>query len=198
MDSETTRPENPDPATDYPPQSILPRSEMHRPRRPKRLVRNYFLHPTMQSKLGLYSVVLTMLYLAALGGFLFARMRGVAQIIFDLTDVEAEVREVLLQYLSGTVLWLVLISLAFALFNILISVIYTHRFLGPGIAFRRHIKRLAEGDYDAQTNLRKGDAFEDLATGLNNLSRILKRRHGVPSVHPAAGESHSDNLSKNS
>lgn len=51
---------------------------------------------------------------------------------------------------------------------------YSHRLLGPVVAFRRHLEALKNGDYGARIQLRKGDPFTDVAEDLNDLTTILR------------------------
>ncbi|MCX6127084.1 MAG: hypothetical protein NTV34_20365, partial [Proteobacteria bacterium] len=61
----------------------------------------------------------------------------------------------------------------------MISIKLTHSLIGPTVAFRRHIKMIADGKYDYKTVLRSGDAFREVAEDLNALSDELYRKHGA-------------------
>jgi len=63
--------------------------------------------------------------------------------------------------------------------------------VGPTVAFRRHLRALAAGDYSARTYLRPHDAFQEVADELNALSRALETRAGADDVpaEDAADES---------
>lgn len=52
----------------------------------------------------------------------------------------------------------------------------THKFVGPQVALRKHIRRLQEGDYAAVCRLRTGDELEPVAEALNELARELERK----------------------
>ena len=61
----------------------------------------------------------------------------------------------------------------FVLLNLCASIYFTHKMVGPTVAFRRHIAALKEGRYDAKIKLRRGDAFNEVASALNELSDVL-------------------------
>jgi signal transduction histidine kinase len=61
----------------------------------------------------------------------------------------------------------------YVLTNMGVTIIFTHKLVGPTVAFRRHIRMLTEGRYDYRTTLRKGDAFQEVADDLNHLSAHL-------------------------
>jgi len=142
----------------------------------KRRVRNFLLQPLIQVKLGLYSILLAAGFSAAIGGILYVNLAKFAQIVLQLTDVEDEVYDLLNTYMADTKWWLALAIAVFLVCNVLVSIIYTHRLIGPSIAFRRHIRNLAEGRFNARTYLRKGDAFVEVADELNHLSEVLERQ----------------------
>lgn len=142
----------------------------------KRRLRNYLLQPLVQVKLGLYSILLSLGLAVAVGGILYANLRKIYTLILALTDVPEEANEVLATHIAGMSGWLILTVVIYLALTILISVLFTHRLIGPTIAFRRHIRALSEGRYNSRTFLRKGDAFEEVADELNHLSEVLERK----------------------
>jgi signal transduction histidine kinase len=59
---------------------------------------------------------------------------------------------------------------------VILSIFQTHRFIGPTVAFRRHIRDLANGEYTKRVTIRRGDAFAEVAYELNRLAHILENR----------------------
>jgi len=143
--------------------------------RPRRQARNYLLQPFLQVRLGIYHVVLSAAFALAILGLMRAfliKVRG----WLGLAGVHPEMEAALDEYLGEQVVWLALISLIFLVAAILVTVIFTHRLVGPTYAFRRHINRLIDGDYSARTQLRDTDAFDEVAADLNRLSEALEAR----------------------
>ena len=134
--------------------------------------------PLLQVKLGLYSILLTVLFSGAMVGILYVNLKKFAMIVLQLTDVQDEVTELLDAYMRDTRWYLGLAIATFIAINVVIAVLYTHRLIGPTIAFRRHVRALSDGRYNARTFLRKGDAFVELAEELNHLSEVLDRQSG--------------------
>lgn len=144
--------------------------------RPRR--KQVLLQPLLQTKLGLYSMLLSLAFSAAVLGVLHAQWTRFRSWLEMTTKVDALIDTELATQSGGTLVWLAVLILIFFVGNVMISVLATHRLVGPTIAFRRHIKALTEGDYSAQTTLRNNDAFREVAEDLNKLSAKLQERHG--------------------
>lgn len=156
-------------------QGGAPQSQMAKA---KRRVRNFLLQPLLQVKLGVYAIMLSVLFALSLGAILYHNFAGLVNSIVLLTDAEDEVRDLFLDYWRGTQLWIYLCFLIYLLATVTISVLYTHKLVGPTYAFRRHLRSLAEGRYNARTFLRRGDAFVEVADELNHLSEVLEKSKG--------------------
>jgi len=146
----------------------------------KRRVRNFVLQPLLQVKVGLYFIVVSIMFAAALALIIYYNFGGLVNSIVLLTDAEDEVRELFLDYWKGTQLWIYMTFAVYLMASISLSVLYTHRMVGPTFAFRRHIRSIADGRYNARTHLRKGDAFSEVADELNRLSEVMERTRGAP------------------
>lgn len=143
--------------------------------KPKRRFRNFLLQPLLQVKLGLYAIILSTLFACAMAVILYQNFAGLVNAIVLLTDAEDEVRDLFLDYWRGTQIWIYLTFLVYLGSTVAISVLYTHRLVGPTIAFRRHLQDLTAGQYGARTFLRRGDAFKEVADELNRLSETLEK-----------------------
>jgi hypothetical protein len=146
----------------------------------KRRMKNFALQPLVQVKLGIYAIVLSVLFAAALAAIIYHNFYGLYNSIILLTDAEDEVRELIGDYWRGTQLWVGMCIGIYLLATIFVSVMYTHKLVGPTIAFRRHIRSIADGKYNARTYLRRGDAFLEVADELNRLSEIMEKTKGAP------------------
>jgi hypothetical protein len=164
----------------------LARDQREAPKKPvpmgkaKRRVRNFVLQPLLQVKVGLYFILVSLLFATALALIIYYNFGGLVNSIVLLTDAEEEVRELFLDYWKGTQLWIYFSFAVYLLASIGLSVFYTHRMVGPTFAFRRHIRSIAEGRYHVRTHLRKGDAFSEVADELNHLSEVMERTRGLP------------------
>ncbi|MBI2602340.1 MAG: hypothetical protein HYW48_04725 [Deltaproteobacteria bacterium] len=144
--------------------------------RSRRKLRNFLLQPMIQLKLGLYSILIS----AAFGFFilyiLYQNLSEFVDVFITASGLGVEIKELFVAYLSQTKWWLALLFLAFLLINVGITIIYTHRMVGPTVAFRRHIGKLRQGDYTSRIFLRKGDAFQEVADDLNELAKTLEHK----------------------
>ena len=139
-----------------------------------RSFRNYALQPLLQIKLGLYSILLSLGFALAVCAILYFNLGKFSDIILQLTGVEDEVKDLLTQYIAPAKIQVIAVVVIYILINIAVTVLYTHKLIGPTIAFRRHIRMIADGKLQYRTVLRKGDAFAELADDLNKLSAFLE------------------------
>lgn len=141
-----------------------------------RSIRNYALQPLLQVKLGLYSILLSFVFALIVAGILYFNLAKFSSIIVQLTGVEEEVNDLLEQYIAPAKIQVLLTLATYVVLNMIGTIFLTHRLIGPTVAFRRHIRMIAEGKLQYRTNLRKGDAFVEVADDLNNLSAILEKK----------------------
>lgn len=142
----------------------------------KRRLRNFLLQPLLQVKIGLYSIFLSLLFALAIAAMLYFNFFPLIDTVLKMTDADEEVREFFLEQWRAKQLWVYLTFFIYLLAQITMSVLYTHRLVGPTYAFRRHLRSLSEGRFNARTYLRRGDAFFEVADELNHLSEVLDRR----------------------
>ena len=154
--------------------------------KPKRRLRNFVLQPLLQVKIGLYTIVMSVVFAAAMAYILYYNFNDLVTTIIDLTDAKDDVRELLMDYWSKTRIWIYLCCSVYLFAVVTVSVIMTHRLVGPTVAFRRHVRSLAEGQFHVRTYLRKGDAFIEVAEELNRLSELMEKSRGS---RPGAGPS---------
>lgn len=144
----------------------------------RRSVRNFLLQPFLQVKLGLYSTILAFGFAGVISWLVYIHLNEFANVVIQLTDAREEVLELLFKSLADMRNSLLAAIVLFLVLNIGVSVFFTHRMVGPTIAFRRLIRNLIDGHYGSEIKLRDGDAFLEVADELNHLSRTLAERHG--------------------
>ncbi len=140
-----------------------------------RNVKNYALQPYFQVRLGVYSVVLSLIFAVILSGILYLNLGKLLEIIVELTGVPEEVRDLLDQYINPAKIQVFGAVAIYAAINIGMTILFTHHLVGPTIAFRRHVQMISEGNYQHRTILRKGDAFAEVAEDLNKLSQQFEQ-----------------------
>jgi hypothetical protein len=142
----------------------------------KRKLRNFLLQPLLQVKLGLYSIGLAVVFGVLICTMLYLNLYRFYDMVVELTDLGPEVSAILDSYLRGASWWLIGSLLIYLALNVTISILYTHRLVGPTYAFRRHIRNLKEGKFSSRVTLRKHDAFAEVAQDLNDLAEHLERQ----------------------
>ncbi len=144
----------------------------------QRRIANFLLQPLVQLKLGLLNVVLSLIFVVSLGAYAYGRFKQFADVVATLTQANDEIARMLASYLNGVGATALAASVVFVIINLAASVYITHRLVGPTIAFRRHIRRLYDGDFRVKTKLRASDAFSEVADDLNRLSDRLQESVG--------------------
>ena len=147
---------------------------------PRRSWRNYLLKPILQLQLGVYTIGLTVLFSSVLIGVIYLTFERIYELVLDLTPLGAEVIAILNEYICESSGWLAAVVVLYMLANITLTVVFTHKMVGPTVAFRRHIRKLIEGDFSTRLNLRRGDAFVELADELNMLAQKLDESAARP------------------
>ena len=144
-----------------------------------RSIKNMLIDPLVQVRLGLYSILLAVIFSAVVCYILYANFNNFAEVMMELTDVGDEVPALFMTYMADATWWLVIAIAVFLILNIAISVFFTHKLIGPTVAFSRHLNGLIAGDYSVRVILRKGDSFADIAEKLNKLAEKLEsgKRH---------------------
>ncbi len=142
----------------------------------KRQLSNFLLKPLLQTKIGLYCILLSLLFASFLGGLIYFNLAQFFQLVIEMTEAPEEVQTILWQQISSMQTW-VYLSLGFYILAVIgISVWYTHKLVGPVVAFSRHFESLEKGDFSVRTILRKNDAFHDAASLLNRATEALGKR----------------------
>ncbi len=148
----------------------------------KRRLSNLLLQPLLQTQIGLYCIALSLIFTALIGIVLYQNLGSLYDVFFTLTDGKVKLHAVVTAYLQNIQAWVLLCLGAYILSTIGISVLYTHRLVGPTVAFRRHLDAIEAGDYSYRTILRKGDAFQEVATRLNEVSEFMEQRQAKSKI----------------
>jgi hypothetical protein len=143
----------------------------------RRSMRNFLLQPFLQVQLGLFSVLLSFAFAGVIAWLFYIHLNRFATVVIQLTDAEDEVLKMLYSSLHDMRVSILFAIGIFLFLNLIVSILFTHKMVGPTVAFRRIIRAMIDGDYGVQIKLRNGDAFVEVADELNELSRTLAERH---------------------
>ncbi len=146
----------------------------------KRRLSNLLIQPLLQTQIGLYCIGLSFLFVALVSVILYQNLGNLFDVFFTLSDGQVTLHTVTAAYLDNIKAWVYLCLAIYVVSTIGISILYTHRLVGPTVAFRRHLDAIESGDYSYRTILRKNDAFQEVATRLNEVSEMLEAK----GIHP--------------
>ncbi len=162
------------PLQDKPLQEDLPqRSNMK-----SRKMRNFLLSPRLQITFGFYNLILAILGSLAIYGVIDLKLKTTLDVVISMTDLEDDIRDLFSDAIIESAKLASGVILFYVIATFMLSIIMTHRLIGPTYAFRRHIAMLKKGMYRFRTVLRPSDAFEEIAHDLNDLSEILNSKYG--------------------
>lgn len=151
----------------------------------KRKLSNFLIRPLVQTKLGLYSVGLTIAFGVFLSFVLYINLSRFIAYTVHLTRAEATIETMLRHDIASIQVFIYLILGSYIASMVALSIWYTHRLVGPMVAFEKHFEALQNGDFTHRTYLRKADSFHDTAERLNQATETLEARFnastaGVP------------------
>jgi HAMP domain-containing protein len=143
----------------------------------RRKARNLLLSPTLQLKLPLYILLLscTFLLFALLLGYTYFDQLYIMMV--ENTEQGQYLQNAIGQQTGNFIEVSITLLLMYIILMVAITVLYTHRIIGPTIPLARHIRALKEGLYSHRVNLRKQDELKELAVELNELAEILEQRN---------------------
>jgi nitrate/nitrite-specific signal transduction histidine kinase len=142
----------------------------------KRSARNYLLQPSLQLQLGIISVIVSTFFCGLAAILTYFSLSTFYSMVIELTDLKEEVVQIQDQIMTMMLPWVAALCLLYLAINVFLSIYYTHRLVGPTVAFQRHARSLIEGNYSSRINLRKHDAFEEVAEVLNELAKQLEEK----------------------
>lgn len=146
----------------------------------QRRILNFLLEPYTQMRMGVYANLAALIFITAVSAVVYVQLNDFFAIVLEATELEDEVFSIAQTYLSDSITWLFILAVLFMCSNLLISILFTHKMVGPAYALRRHIRGLISGAYDSRTFLRRGDLMQELAVELNRLSEQLESKHNLP------------------
>ena len=145
----------------------------------RRKARNLLLRPVLQIKLPLYIILLSVTFggLAMLLGYFY--FEQLYMMMLENTTQGSYLQETISEQLGNFMESSVMLLIGYVFLVAGITIIYTHRMIGPTVTINRHIRALQEGRYASRVTLRKNDEHKDLAAELNELAEILEQQRNI-------------------
>jgi hypothetical protein len=141
----------------------------------RRRWRNWLLQPLIQVRLGLYSVLTSGFFCLIAFFVLQNNLMHFQKILESLGEDGQGAMLFFSEYVFWTRITLGGLLLSYFCATFVLAVVFTHRLVGPSVAFCQHISRLEEGDYSQRVVLREKDGLKDVAYRLNALTDILDK-----------------------
>lgn len=145
----------------------------NKPGYPKRKLVNYYLSPAVQTRYALINVAAMIIGMGALSILAFRKLPLYIDSAVNSVPLEVDPASVITY-----VLWSFIgVTAGVCIFTFVLSIIVTHRMVGPVYVFERHIRHLINGDYSSRITLRKGDDFKELSLLLNEVAEQLEKKN---------------------
>jgi methyl-accepting chemotaxis protein len=135
---------------------------------------NLLLQPNLQLKLPLYVLLLTLMFALLLWAVLCQGFEGFYEFLMLQSNVGEQIGPIIKYQTNAVIMVLSVMTIAYVILIIGLSVVYLHRLVGSTIAFSRHVRALRNGEYSSRIKLRKNDAFWELAQDMNDLAASLE------------------------
>lgn len=144
--------------------------------RNQRKVQNFLISPKIQFRYGAYLSLFSVALAVLMGSLFYVSLQEDIDFMIQLTDIPEQADLMISERLTETIYFGFLLIIIFGAICFGAGIYLTHRLVGPTVAFRRHIQKIRDGDYDYRTYLRPKDDFTDIAEELNRLSESSKSK----------------------
>ncbi len=137
----------------------------------KRKLRNYYVNPITQRKFAAQMLAVVLGSVALLNFFSLWKINQLTSLLSNAKAMDS----IRTEY-SAFMVWICLGAfLGVGLFSFVISLLMSHRFVGPMIAIERQLLAMAQGDFRGRLKLRKDDEMKIIAQRLNELADSLQK-----------------------
>ena len=138
------------------------------------------IEPFKQFKIGIYVVVLTLLFTGlALILFMYSFWQQYQHVmsIFEVVDPKMQWELITNDVFRSNVIKVFLLFSLFILIVMAVVFRITHRYYGPLISIERFVDKVADGDYSHRISIRRSDEMARLVGKLNAMATQLEQRH---------------------
>lgn len=142
--------------------------------KPRRKLRNRIQKPGLQLRFPLYTILLTVFFAGSIVATVYLSFGDLYNSILNVSELGEYYKNAIRENFQASIGLLTMFFLAYITLIVVLSVVVTHRMIGPTYSFVRQIRALKNGDYYARIVLRKHDEFKDVAKELNELAEILE------------------------
>lgn len=142
----------------------------------QRKLRNLLLQPWIQLRVAAWSAFVGAIFSFAIAMVFYLSLRNLSDQVANIGNLDEATILATYNIFEATRLSALGLLLGQVFISVAVSVVMTHRLVGPTVAFRRHIRNLIAGKSGQRVKLRQGDAFTEVADDLNELAEVLDNR----------------------
>lgn len=156
--------------------------------RNQRKLSNFLLQPWIQLKVAAWSAFAAAVFSLSIAATFYFSLSQIAGLVMEIGSLDDSTIESAYRVFENTRLAALGLLLSQVFVSIAVSVIMTHRLVGPTVAFRRQIRGMINGNTGQRVKLRSGDAFSEVADDLNELAEILDKTSNSGKLAASASE----------
>ena len=143
----------------------------------RRKFKNFLLKPRAQLEIVINIVTLTIFFGMASSLIIYFQLDDIFNTLYVLSNLSGETSQALASDWNQTVQWLIVFIVLYVLTILAISIIHSHKMIGPTVAFKRQLDAMLTGNYKTRIKLRDGDYYQNLAELFNRLAEQLDQEH---------------------
>ena len=146
-----------------------------------RKLRNTIIEPFKQFKIGVYIIVLTLIFIVCAGYMFmssFWQQYQHVMSIFEVVDPNLQWEVITNDVFITNIIKIAALFLVFMLVIMAVVFRLTHRYYGPLVSIEKFVDRMTAGDYRSRVTIRKKDELVRLVNKLNLMAEHLEQRHG--------------------
>ena len=143
----------------------------------KHRFKNLLLQPVIQLRIAAWSAFASAIFGFAIALVFYYSLRSISNAFADIGHLDDETITNAYQMFEWIRISALTLLVSQVFVSIAVSLVTTHRLVGPTVAMRRQIRAMINGQYGQKITVRDTDAFTDMAEDLNELSEQLSKEN---------------------
>ena len=150
--------------------------------------RSLLLQPVIQLRIAAWSAFASAIFGFAIALVFYYSLRSISNAFVDIGHLDDETINNAYQMFEWIRISALTLLISQVFVSIAVSLVTTHRLVGPTVAMRRQIRAMINGHYGQKITVRDSDAFTDMAEDLNELSEQLSKENRKQPVSALASD----------
>ena len=139
----------------------------------------YLVDPFKQIRMGLYFIVLSLVFMIASAGIFYQityEQYANVMKIFNVVDTTSQWNLIANDVVIRGLIKVAILLITYTILTFAMSITLTHKVYGPLVSIHNFIDDLKKGDYKKRITIREKDDLKDLVNKLNDLAEALEKK----------------------